>query len=57
MDSTTFYERMRDLLLSIPHARLARGGTEVIMPCRYCNDKGLHMYVSLPVEGNLMLHN
>lgn len=52
-----FYDRMKDLLLRIPHSKVGSGGREIIMPCRYCDDKGSHMYVSLPVDGNIMLHN
>lgn len=56
-NKSEFYERMKALLLRIPGAQIASGGREIIMPCRYCQDKGKHMYVSLPVENNIMLHN
>ena len=57
MNNTEFYERMKALLLTIPGAQIASGGKEIVMPCRYCQDKGKRMYVSLPVDNNIMLHN
>ena len=56
-NKTEFYERMKNLLLKIPGAQIASGGKEIVMPCRYCQDKGKRMYVSLPVDNNIMLHN
>lgn len=52
-----FYERMKNLLLKISGSQLASGGKEIVMPCRYCQDNGKRMYVSLPVNDNIMLHN
>lgn len=57
MNKTEFYERMKNLLLKIPGASLASGGREVVMKCRYCDDRAKHMYVSLPVDNNIMLFN
>lgn len=57
MQKTDFYEKMKQLLLTLPGAQLASGGKEIVMPCRYCQDKGKRMYVSLPTDNNIMLHN
>ncbi|MGL5330906.1 MAG: hypothetical protein ACRDD7_16705 [Peptostreptococcaceae bacterium] len=56
-----FSENFKEKLLNIPTARLVSGGKEVLMRCRYCQDsrdpKSAHMYISIPVNGNLSFHN
>lgn len=59
--SNEFREEMKQLLLNIPGARLVSGGKEVLIRCRYCPDskdpRSAHMYISLPDNDNVMLHN
>lgn len=56
-----FIEKYKQMLLSIPTARLASGGREVVMRCRYCPDsrdpRSAHMYVSIPVNDEPSQHN
>lgn len=57
-----FRERMKGLLLQLPDAKLASGGNEVTLRCRYCGDSERnhserHMYVKLPDYQTPMLYN
>lgn len=57
----SMYEELRDILLTIPTARLASGGREIVMRCRYCDDsrnrKSAHMYIKLPIDDSLSIFN
>lgn len=61
MIKNEFYNNMKNTLLKIPSARLASGGKEILMRCRYCSDSvnqsSAHMYVKLPYDDNIMLFN
>lgn len=62
MNIAVFKERIKNLLLQLPDARLASAGKEIIMRCRYCGDskKNLsskHMYVQLPTGVGPMYYN
>lgn len=56
-----FIEKYTQLLLTIPTARIASGGREVVMRCRYCPDsrdpRSAHMYVSIPKNGDPSVYN
>lgn len=57
-----FEERMKMLLRQLPDAKLASGGNEITLRCRYCGDSqrnhsDRHMYVKLPDFRTPMLYN
>lgn len=57
-----FKQRMTMLLKQLPDAKLASGGSEIVLRCRYCGDSqrnhsDRHMYVKLPDYKTPMLYN
>lgn len=57
----SFRDEIQKMLLRLPTARLVSGGREILMRCKYCPDSNdpnsAHMYISLPDDNNVMLHN
>lgn len=54
-------DKVRDLLLTIPSAKLVSGGKEINLRCRYCPDSrnlnSAHMYINLGYNNTPMYHN
>lgn len=61
MDISVFRERMKQLLLQLPDAKLTTDGKEIRLRCRYCGDSRKqserHMYVQLPNGIQPMFYN
>lgn len=54
-----FRERMKQLLMQLPDAKMESGGNAILLRCRYCGDSkrnksSRHMYVYLPSVSNPM---
>lgn len=56
-----FAEKFKQMILKIPSAKLASGGREIILRCRYCPDsrdpKSAHMYIKVPYNNEPALFN
>jgi hypothetical protein len=57
-----FQDDLKEFLLSqFPDARLASGGKEIVMRCRFCGDskdpKSRHFYISLGYDGKPPMYN
>lgn len=61
VDIEVFRQRMKELLLQLPDAKVASGGKEITLRCRYCGDSrnksSRHMYVMLPNGRDPMFYN
>lgn len=56
-----FAEKFKEAILKIPSARLASGGREILLRCRYCPDstdpKSAHMYIKVPYNNEPAVFN
>lgn len=60
--ASEIYQKMKELLLHIPSARIASGGREVVIRCMYCGDSkknrsSAHLYIKLPIDNDIMVFN
>lgn len=61
MDSNFAEKFVEAILSNNPDARLVSGGKEIMMRCRACGDsaniKNAHMYIKVPKDNQIPLHN